>query len=161
MSWTRTTLLPSTIAVVAVSAVALLGGLATDIGPWYRELAKPSWQPPDWLFGPAWTIIFALVAAAAVRAWWDVPPGAERQSMVAQFAINGILNVFWSVLFFTLRRPDRALAEVVFLWLSILALILALRRRSPVAAWLLIPYLSWVSFASILNLSIVRLNPSF
>jgi benzodiazapine receptor len=161
MSWSRTTLLPIVVAVVGVTVVALAGGLATDTGPWYQELAKPSWQPPDWLFGPAWTTIFALIAAAGVRAWWDSSPGSERQTLLAQFAINGILNVFWSVLFFALRRPDWALAEVVFLWLSILALILTVRRRSPVAAWLLLPYLAWVSFASLLNLAVVRLNPAF
>lgn len=161
MSWTSTTLAPIAIAAGAAIAVAVAGGLATRLGPWYQHLVKPSWQPPDWLFGPVWTVIFALIAAAGVRAWWDIPPGSERQAVVALFAINGVLNVLWSVLFFALRRPDWALIEVVFLWLSILALIIAIGRHSPTGAWLLAPYLVWVSFASVLNWAIVRLNPTF
>ncbi len=158
-SWTTTTLLPIVIACVLAFAVALAGGLATQIGPWYRQLVKPSWQPPDWLFGPAWTLIFALIAAAGVRAWWDTPPGSERQVVLACFAINGVLNVLWSVIFFALRRPDWALIEVALLWISIVVLIVAVGRYSPSGAWLLVPYLAWVSFASFLNWTIVRLNP--
>jgi tryptophan-rich sensory protein len=161
MSWTSTTLVPITVAALAALAVALAGGLATQIGPWYQQLAKPSWQPPDWLFGPVWTVIFALIALAGARAWWDVPPGGERQAVIVLFAVNGVLNVLWSVLFFALRRPDWALIEVAFLWLSILVLIVVIGRYSAVGAWLLVPYLVWVSFASFLNWTIVRLNAPF
>lgn len=141
--------------------VAVAGGLLTEIGPWYRALAKPSWQPPDLLFGPAWTVIFALSATAGVRAWEASRDAAERRAVVAAFLVNGVLNVLWSLLFFKLRRPDWALIEVVPLLLSILALIVVCGRRSRVAGWLLAPYLAWVSFAAFLNLTIVRLNGPF
>lgn len=161
MSWTSTTLFPIAVAALSSIAVAIAGGLATQLGPWYRQLAKPTWQPPDWLFGPVWTVVFALTALAGVRAWWDIPPGGDRQVVIGLFAVNGLLNVLWSVLFFALRRPDWALIEVAFLWLSILALIVTIGRYSELGAWLLAPYLVWVSFASVLNLAIVRLNGPF
>lgn len=143
------------VAAAAATLVALAGGLATRLGPWYRNLNKPSWQPPDWLFGPAWTLIFACSAAAGVLAWQ--PPG-HGSLIILMFGINGVLNVLWSVLFFTLRRPDWALLEVGLLWLSVLAMVLAFRHFAPPASVLLLPYLAWVAFAAVLNLAIVRLN---
>lgn len=148
------------IAVACVTMVAVLGGLATEIGPWYRGLKKPAFQPPDWLFGPAWTLIFAMTAVAAADAWTAAPVEA-RSRIVTVFAANGVLNVLWSVLFFKLRRPDWALGEVVFLWLSIVVLIVTVRPWSTRAALLLAPYLAWVSFAAVLNLAVVALNRPF
>lgn len=152
---------PVIIAAGAAILVASVGAAMTDIGLWYQALAKPSWQPPDWLFGPAWTLIFSLAALAAVTAWRDAPSQAERRWMIGLFAANGVLNILWSALFFRLRRPDWALVEVVLLWLSVLALILVLRRYSRPAALMLLPYLLWVGFAAVLNLSVVRLNAPF
>ncbi len=149
------------VAIAAVCAVAILGGLATEIGPWYRGLAKPSWQPPDWLFGPAWTVIFGFIATAGTIAWRSAPDAGHRRTLVWLFAVNAAVNVLWSVLFFKLRRPDWALIEVVVLWLSIVALIVVIKRWSPRAAVLLIPYLAWVTFAGILNGAVVRLNAPF
>jgi tryptophan-rich sensory protein len=154
-------LLPVLVAAGAAILVASVGATMTDIGPWYQGLAKPSWQPPDWLFGPAWTLIFALAALSAVTAWRDAPDQASREWMVGLFAVNGVLNILWSALFFRLQRPDWALVEVAFLWLSVLALILVLRRYSRTAALLLVPYLAWVAFAAVLNLAVVRLNAPF
>lgn len=152
---------PVLLAALAALAVAGLGGLMTDIGPWYRDLVKPSWQPPDLLFGPVWTLIYACAAMAGVRAWEAAPSRAAREWMLVLFALNGFLNVLWSLLFFRLRRPDWALWEVGPLWLSVLALVVVLSRWSPRAAWLLAPYLAWVAFAAVLNLAIVRLNGPF
>lgn len=148
------------VAVAGVTVVALLGGLATEIGPWYRALTKPSFQPPDWLFGPAWTAIFAAVAVAFADAWCAAPASQRRRLIVAGL-LNGALNVLWSVLFFKLRRPDWALGEVVLLWLSIAALIAIVRPWSRRASLLLCPYLAWVTFAAILNLAVVVLNSPF
>ena len=149
------------IAVGAAILVAVAGGMLTEIGPWYRGLRKPRFQPPNWAFGPAWTVIFALAAAAGVLGWEAAPTGAARAWVVALFVVNGGLNIGWSGLFFRLRRPDWALIEVGLLWLSILALILVLWPLSAGAAWCLAPYLAWVSFAALLNWRIVRLNRSF
>lgn len=141
--------------------VAALGGAATDIGPWYQGLVKPSWQPPDWLFGPVWTLIYALTALAALEAWIRARPGWPRTRIIGVFAFNALLNLLWSQLFFGLQRPDWALVEVGVLWASIILLMAVVRPYSSRAVWLLVPYLLWVSFAAFLNFTVVRLNAPF
>ena len=142
-------------------AVAGCGAWLTDISPWYRSIRKPTWQPPDWLFGPAWTVILGLASYSGYLAWRDAEGPADRVQIAGLFGLNGLLNILWSPLFFRFRRPDLALIEVPFLWLSILALIVVLAPISATASLLLVPYLAWVSFAAFLNLTIVRLNPPF
>lgn len=137
------------------------GGILTEIGPWYRNLKKPSWQPPDWLFGPAWTVILGLAAWAAVLSWNGAADEAGRMTIIALFAANFVCHFLWSPLFFTRKRPDWALIEVVPLWLSVLALCVMLRPFSVLATWMIVPYLAWVSFAACLNVAIVRLNGPF
>jgi translocator protein len=146
---------------IAATVIAGLGAAMTDLGPWYQGLRKPEWQPPDWLFGPAWTLIFALAALSFVAAWRAAPDRRSRAWIVGLFALNGLFNVLWSAFFFRLRRPDWALLEVCLLWLSILMLIVALARVSRLASRLLIPYLAWVTLAALLNLAVVRLNYPF
>lgn len=152
---------PIIVAVVVTAIVLGVGGAATDVGAWYRDLRKPSWNPPNWLFGPAWTLILGLAATAGVLAWGHATTGAEQARIIALFAANIVFHMLWSPLFFNLRRPDWALIEVPFLWASILALILGLAPLSSLAALLLAPYLAWVSFAAFLNLVIVRMNAPF
>ncbi len=152
---------PVLTAALAATIIALLGALATDLGPWYFSLRMPAWKPPDWLFGPAWTLIFALSAYAAVLAWVRVTSGAGRAWVLLLFGVNAILQVSWSMLFFSLHRPDWALLEVIFLWISILLLIIGLAPISRRASVFLAPYLVWVTFAAILNLAVVRLNAPF
>src|SRR5262249_40143901 len=134
-------------------AVAGIGAWLTELSPWYYALRKPSWQPPDWLVGPAWSIILALASLSAFPAWRSAAADRERVVIAALFAANGVLNILWSPLFFKFRRPDWALIEVPFLWLSILAPIVLLARVSWVSSLLLMPYLIWVSFAAVLNLA--------
>jgi len=152
-------MIPYLIAGAIAVVVALLGALATDIGPWYRGLQKPSWQPPDWLFGPAWTTIFALIAIAGGLAWNRADPAERLDLVVLPFAVNLALNVAWSFLFFRLRRPRLAFLEVLALWASIVWLLASLWQVSATAGALVVPYLLWVSFASVLNRTIIRLNP--
>ena len=152
---------PILVAATAALAVAGLGALTTDLGDWYQQLAQPAWKPPDWLFGPAWTTIFALAAAAGVSAWRKAPDQVSRGWMLALFALNGFLNLLWSLLYFRLRRPDWALIEVGLLWLSVLLLIVVLGRYSRTAAWLLAPYLAWITVAGALNWGTVQLNRPF
>jgi tryptophan-rich sensory protein len=149
--------------VAASSAVlvALLGGLLTRLDGWYYALSKPAFQPPDWLFGPAWTVIFLFCVLAALEVWRRELSDGERRLVLVLFAVNGVLNVAWSGLFFFLKRPDLALVEVVALWLSVLSLVVVLGRHSRRAALMLLPYLAWVGFAAALNLAIVRLNAPF
>jgi tryptophan-rich sensory protein len=152
---------PVVAAALCAMAVAGLGALSTQLGQWYYALRKPTWQPPDWLFGPAWTLIFALAALAGVMYWRRQHDRDRRLLGVGAFALNAFLNTLWSLLFFRLERPDWSLYEVGFLWLSIVALIVLLNRASRPAALLLLPYLAWVSFASLLNWKIVQLNAPF
>ena len=152
---------PIVAAALSATAVGALGGLNTQLGSWYYQLHKPSWQPPDWLFGPVWTLIFALAALAGVIYWRRQENRESRLQVIGAFALNGFLNLLWSLLFFRLERPDWALYEVVFLWASIVLLIALLTRASRTAAWLLAPYLVWVSFASALNWEVVTLNAPF
>lgn len=148
-------------ATCAVTMVSLLGMLGTDLGPWYQGLKQPEWKPSDLWFGPAWTLIYVLSATAAVKAWFGFTAQRQRAWLIAAWTLNATLNVLWSWLFFRLRRPDWALAEVGWLWLSIVILIVLTARANHTAAWLLLPYLAWVGFAALLNLAVVRLNAPF
>jgi tryptophan-rich sensory protein len=138
--------------------VAGLGAALTDVGPWYFALAKPSWQPPDWAFAPAWTLIFVCAMVAAVKGWRAMPTATGRNFVVALFLANAVSNVLWSWLFFGLRRPEWALLEVPVLWVSVLMPMVLLWRRSRTAALLLGVYLAWVTFAAYLNFTVVQLN---
>ena len=141
--------------------LGVFGGLMTPIGQWYRGLRKPSLQPPDWLFGPAWTIILGLAAWSAVIAWNAAPDAATRRTVIILFGTNALCHALWSPLFFRARRPDWALIEVVFLWASLVALVVGLWGIAQLSSLLIVPYLLWVSFASWLNGEIVRLNRPF
>lgn len=145
------------VAAACAVLVAVAGGLATKTDAWYRRLRVPAWKPPDWAFGPIWACIFAMTASSGVLAWSGDPAG--RALVILAFGVNGALNIAWSVLFFRLRRPDWALAEVALLWLSVAALVITAGRVSFVAGLLNLPYLTWVSVAACLNLRIVQLNP--
>lgn len=147
-------------AFVTAFLVAAVGGAATRIGPWYRSLRKPSWQPPDWLFGPVWTVVFGTTAASAAIAW-TVADAGTRPVIMGAFLANGLLNITWSVLFFTMRRPDWAFIEVFALLASIVGLVWLVLPLDTTAAWLLAPYLVWVSFASVLNRAVDIRNRPF
>ena len=152
---------PVLAAALSATGVGLLGMLTTDLSVWYFGLRKPDWQPPDWLFGPVWTTIFALAAIAGVIYWKNVEDREARLRVQLAFFANAFLNTLWSLLFFRIKRPDLALYEVGILWVSIAVLIVMLRRGSSTAAWLIAPYLAWVSFAAFLNYTIVQLNSPF
>lgn len=151
---------PIYIAILLSLLVGGLGGAATEIGPWYFQLQKPSWQPPDWLFGPAWTTLYILTSIAGVKAWRRADE-VQRRYFLGALLLNLVLNLLWSLIFFTSQRPDIALLEVVPLWLSILLMVLLVRSYSPQSALLMLPYLGWVAFAAYLNWTIVNLNAPF
>jgi translocator protein len=138
----------------------VVGSLFTSssIAEWYAYLVKPELAPPNWVFAPVWTTLFALMGIAAFLVW---KKGLQRQEVrlaLGIFAAQLILNTFWSIIFFGLRSPAGALVEIVILWLAILATIMAFARISRPAAWLLVPYLLWVTFATYLNYTIWLLN---
>jgi tryptophan-rich sensory protein len=147
------------IALAAPLAVGLLSGLATAGGvrDWYPTLAKPSFNPPDWLFGPVWTVLYLLMGVAAWLVWRRADE-ARVGTPLLLFAAQLLLNGLWSVLFFGLRSPGVAAVEILVLWLLIGLTIRAFRRVSVPAAVLLTPYWAWVTFAAALNLAIWMMN---
>lgn len=157
----RAWVFPVVIAAALASLVAIIGMTITDIGPWYHHLIQPRWGPPEAAYGIAWTFIYALTAIGGVAAWIATDRWREREWLIGMVALNGFLNILWSILFFQLHRPDWALGEVIFLWLSVLGLVLLFWRRSVLAAVLLLPYLLWVTFAGYLTMTIVKLNGPF
>jgi translocator protein len=154
----RTKTQPIVVAAVAAIVVAALGATVSDIGPWYLQLQKPDWNPPNAAFGIIWTIIFSLCAVSGVTAWLKVQDRRSGDALLSTFALNGFLNVLWSLLCFRLHRLDWSMIEVVFLWFSIVAMIVVAGRLSRLAGWLLVPYLVWVSIASYLNWELLRMN---
>ena len=157
----RIMIIPVTIATAAAVCVAALGATVTDLGPWYQALAKPDWNPPDVLFPLGWTLIYALITIAGITAWRAAPTSAAAEWVIGLFALNGFLNISWSLIFFRMQRPDWAFAEVMVLWLSIVVMIIFCGRFSRTAAAFLVPYLAWVSFAAALNWAVVQLNAPF
>jgi benzodiazapine receptor len=137
-------------------AAASLGGLFMP-GEWYASLKKPTWNPPAWIFGPVWTALYTTMAVAAWLVWRRGGWAAQRRSLLL-FLTQLALNATWTPLFFGLHRPGLAFAEILLLWLAIAATLAAFCSVSRAAVWLLVPYLAWVSFAAVLNLSLWRLN---
>jgi tryptophan-rich sensory protein len=143
-----------------------LGSLVTTpkIPTWYASLAKPSWNPPNWVFGPVWTMLYVLMGIAAWLVWsaWaqraTYAAGTYARTGLWWFGVQLVLNVAWSFLFFQWERPDAAFADVLLLWIAIVATIVSFHRAKWFAAWLLIPYLVWVTLAVCLNFAIWRLN---
>lgn len=154
-------ILPLTVAGLSAILVASIGGTLTDLGPWYRSLQQPSWSPPDAIFPIAWTLVLAMWALAAVETWRNLDTRVQQETLIGLFALTGLLNIGWSLLFFRLQRPDWALAELLLLWLSVIGLAIWCRRHSRIAPWLLLPYALWVTLAGLLNLAVVRLNGPF
>jgi translocator protein len=139
---------------LAAAFVPAIAGAAFPAPAYYRGLSKPSWAPPPWLFGPVWTVLYAMIG---VSAWLVSRRGTGRGAIAAWWA-QLALNAAWTPIFFGLRAPGVALAEIAAMWAAIVATVVAFGRRSPLAAALLIPYLGWVSFAAVLNLEIWRRN---
>jgi len=149
------------ISIATPLAVGGLSGIATARGvqEWYPSLAKPVFNPPAWIFGPVWTALYIMMGVAAFLVWdrgWR-RPGVRHA--LAVFAAQLVLNVLWSALFFGARSPVAALVDIFALWLGILASIILFARVSKAGAVLMVPYLLWVSFATVLNVAIVALNP--
>lgn len=148
--------------VLGSEIIGNIGSLATfsQITTWYATLSKPAFQPPNWLFGPVWTILFALMGISLYLVWAQRSEKTATQvdAAVKIFAVQFTLNVLWSFFFFGFHETYLAFLEILLLWSAIVVTIVQFRRISPTAAWLLVPYLVWVTFASILNLAVSNLN---
>lgn len=162
------------ISIVGSELAGIIGSIFTtaSIPTWYAGITKPSFNPPSWVFGPVWTTLFVLMGIAAFLVWrqLDFPvlsrennkekDFGNRQIKIALGIFIGqlVLNTFWSIIFFGLHSPMGAFVEIIFLWLAILATIISFAKISKPAAWLLAPYILWVTFATYLNYSIWMLN---
>ena len=145
---------------VASFTAAAIGGTATSraVRDWYPTLVKPAWNPPAWLFGPVWTVLYLAMAVAAWLVWRRAGWAGARLALTL-FMVQLTLNAAWSIIFFGLRNPGAAVVEVMVLWAAILGTLVLFWQVSVPAGILFIPYLTWVSFAAVLNFSIWRLNP--
>ena len=144
--------------VAATFAAAAMGGLFLP-GEWYAGLRKPSWNPPNWIFGPVWSALYTIMAMAA---WlvWKRGGFADQRVALLFFLVQLLFNALWSPLFFGLHRPGLAFVDLMLLWLTLLATIAAFWKARRFAGAMLLPYLAWITFAGALNFAIWRLNPS-
>jgi tryptophan-rich sensory protein len=148
------------VALVIPQIFGLVGALATtrSVNTWYRQLRKPSFNPPAKIFGPVWTLLYLLMGAASWFVWRSERNRSHARRALGLYGLQLVFNLFWSVIFFGLRRIDLALGEIVALWGLIAQTAYRFYRVQPVAGLLMVPYLLWTSFAAILNASIWRLN---
>lgn len=139
---------------VLTVAVGGLIGWATAPGEWYAGLAKPAFNPPNWIFGPVWTTLYVLIAVAGWLVWRAEPSGTAMKFWVAQL----LLNWAWSPVFFSMQAPSAAVVVILLLLAAIAGFIVVARNVDLRASWLFLPYAAWVGFAAVLNISIARLN---
>jgi len=137
-------------------AAAAVGGFFLP-GDWYARLQKPTWNPPNWIFGPVWTVLYTTMAIAAWLVWKRGGFVGQRVAL-SLFLVQLLFNALWSPLFFGLRHPALAFVDIVLLWLALLGTVIAFWKALPLAGALLVPYLAWITFASMLNFALWRLN---
>lgn len=152
--------LKSIVCVLVVLILGASGGILTagSIQGWYDGLTKPPGTPPNAVFGPVWSVLYVLIGLALARIWHLAPPGPEKRRALAVFAVQMLLNLAWTPLFFGAHLVGAALIEIVALWITILATVILFRRIDGVSCWMLLPYLLWVSYASYLNAGFWWLN---
>lgn len=143
------------ISIIIPFIASAIGGFFT-ISTWYVDLNKPSFNPPSWVFGPVWTILYLMIGISLYLVWVD--KAKDKNLAYYAFGIQIFLNTIWSMLFFGLRNPLLAFIEIIFLWIAIVVNIVYFYKINKKAAYLLIPYILWVSFAAVLNFSIFYLN---
>ena len=148
------------IAIAIPLAVGATSGFftATGVESWYQTINKPSWNPPGWIFGPVWTTLYVMMGIALFFVWKSAATELLKRTAISLFAVQLLLNFFWSFIFFDQHQSGWALVEIITMWVSILLTIFSFAQVSKTAAWMLVPYISWVSFASILNYTIWKLN---
>lgn len=149
------------ISIVVCQGAGVIGSVFTTraIPTWYAALQKPAFTPPNWLFAPAWGTLYLLMGIAAFLVWRVGLENKQVKTALYFFLIQLVLNTMWSVVFFGMQSPLYGVIVIIILWVAILLTILKFARISAVAAWLLVPYILWVSFASALNISVWLLNP--
>jgi tryptophan-rich sensory protein len=147
------------LAVVPVAAALVVGQIATfpNLAPWYASLAKPAFNPPNWLFGPVWTALFVMMAYSVWRVL-RLPPSRQRRRGLVLFYVQLALNAAWPWMFFAAHSPALGLVDIVPQWIAIVGTIVSFRKLDRIATWSLVPLAAWVAFAALLNFSIWQLN---
>jgi benzodiazapine receptor len=148
------------ISLAAPLLAGFLGSIFTfkSVSDWYPKLKKPFFNPPNWIFGPVWTLLYLLMGLALYLVWKEADNSSKLNSALLIFSFQLLLNILWSLIFFGLKIPFIAFGEIILLWLAILQTIINFMTVSKNAGLLLIPYLIWVSFATLLNGAILWLN---
>ena len=149
--------------IIAIAIPLIVGGTsgfftATGVESWYQTIARPTWNPPGWLFGPVWTTLYVMMGISLFLVWKEDTSVELKKIGIALFAVQLVLNFFWSFIFFNQHQIGWALVEIAVMWVFILLTIFAFAQVNKAAAWLLVPYISWVSFATILNYTTWQLN---
>jgi tryptophan-rich sensory protein len=142
---------------LAFSFGASVGGAMFSPGSWFAALEKPAWNPPGWVFGPVWTLLYAMLGVAAWLVWRRGGFRAQRRPLTA-FLVQWVLNALWTPVFFGMQRPDLAMVNIVLLWVAALVTTVLFWRADRVAGGLLVPYMLWLTFAAVLNFAIWQLN---
>lgn len=148
------------ISILVCQGAGAIGSLFTTpaISTWYATIQKPSFNPPNWIFAPVWTLLFLLMGISLYLIWSRGFRDKETKIALVIFSTQLLLNILWSILFFGLQSPLYAFIEIIILWMAILLTIISFYKISKTAAYLLLPYIAWVSFASVLNFSILIIN---
>ncbi|MEN9338507.1 MAG: hypothetical protein RI945_232 [Candidatus Parcubacteria bacterium] len=148
------------VSIIIAEGTGLIGSIFTmpNIPTWYADIVKPSWVPPSSVFAPVWTLLFFLMGLAFFLVWKKGFKMKNVKTGMTMFLVQLLLNIIWSILFFGLQNPGAAFVEIIILWIFILFTIISFSKVSKLAAWLLVPYIAWVTFASILNYTIWILN---
>ena len=149
---------------IAIPLLVGFGGsyfTVTGPGSWYTTIEKPEWNPPGWVFAPVWTTLYILMGIALFLVWKDKTHDPRKRAAIIFFCFQLLLNFAWSFIFFDQHLIGLALADIVLLWLAILITIFLFAKISRLAAWLLVPYICWVSFAGLLNFTIWTLNRGY
>lgn len=149
--------------IIAIAIPLIVGGTsgfftATGVESWYQTIARPTWNPPGWIFGPVWTTLYVMMGISLFLVWKEDTSVELKKIAIALFTVQLVLNFFWSFIFFNQHQIGWALVEIAAMWVFILLTIFAFAQVNKAAAWLLVPYISWVSFATILNFTIWQLN---
>lgn len=146
------------VSLVLAYTVSAIGGVATSLSvhSWYPTLLKPVWTPPPWVFGPVWLLLYTMMAVAAWLIW--LRKGRRVRTALTCYGVQLLLNALWPILFFGCRMPGAAAWEIIALWVAIVGTWIAFLRVRPLAAWLLVPYVAWTTFAGALNWAIWLAN---
>jgi tryptophan-rich sensory protein len=146
------------IAIPQIIGISSVFFTITNVGRWYQQIKRPEWNPPNWIFGPVWTILYIMMGVALYLIWKSNVAKEKKRTAIILWSVQLLFNFFWSFIFFNQHQIGLALVEIICLWVLLLLNIFSFAKINKTAAWLLVPYISWVSFAAILNYAIWELN---